>query len=49
MLFFYDGLGMSADLIEYLIEYCVGHNHKSIRYIEKVAREVKAGMGKAPN
>ena len=37
MLFFYDGLGMSADLIEYLIEYCVGHNHKSIRYIEKVA------------
>ena len=28
---------MSADLIEYLIEYCVGHNHKSIRYIEKVA------------
>ena len=23
--------------IEYLIEYCVGHNHKSIRYIEKVA------------
>ena len=37
ILFFYDGLGMSADLIEYLIEYCVGHNHKSIRYIEKVA------------
>lgn len=37
ILFFYDGLTMSADLIEYLIEYCVGHNHKSIRYIEKVA------------
>lgn len=37
ILFFYDGLGMSADLIDYLIEYCVGHNHKSIRYIEKVA------------
>lgn len=37
ILFFYDGLTMSADLIEYLIEYCVGRNHKSIRYIEKVA------------
>ena len=37
LLFFYDGLGLSADLIEYLLEYCVGHNHKSIRYIEKVA------------
>ena len=37
ILFFYDGLDMPADLIEYLIEYCVGHNHKSIRYIEKVA------------
>ncbi|MBU5482470.1 DnaD domain protein [Blautia sp. MSJ-19] len=37
ILFFYDGLEMPADLIEYLIEYCVGHNHKSIRYIEKVA------------
>lgn len=33
----YDGLGLSADLIEYLLEYCVSHNHKSIRYIEKVA------------
>ena len=30
-------LACLADLIEYLIEYCVGHNHKSIRYIEKVA------------
>ena len=37
ILFFYDGLGLSADLIEYLLEYCVSHNHKSIRYIEKVA------------
>lgn len=37
ILYFYDGLGMSADLIEYLIEYCVGKNHKSLRYIEKVA------------
>ena len=37
LLFFYDGLGLSADLIEYLLEYCVSHNPKSIRYIEKVA------------
>lgn len=37
ILFFYDELKMSADLIEYLIEYCVSRNHKSIRYIETVA------------
>ena len=37
ILFFYDGLGLSADLIEYLIEYCVSRNHKSIRDIETVA------------
>ena len=37
ILYFYDGLGLSADLIEYLIEYCVSRNHKSIRYIETVA------------
>lgn len=37
ILFFYDELHFSSDLIEYLIEYCVGHNHKSIRYIESVA------------
>ena len=37
ILFFYDGLGLSADLIEYLIEYCVSRNHRSIRYIETVA------------
>lgn len=37
ILFFYDELKMSADLIDYLIEYCVGRNHKSMRYIETVA------------
>lgn len=37
ILFFYDGLKLSADLVEYLIEYCVSRNHKSIRYIETVA------------
>lgn len=35
--FFYDGLRMSADLLEYLAEYCAGGGHTSIRYIEKVA------------
>ncbi len=28
---------MSVDLIDYLIEYCVGRDHRSIRYIETVA------------
>ena len=37
ILYFYDELKMSPDLIEYLIEYCVSRNHKSIRYIETVA------------
>ena len=37
ILYFYDELKLSPDLIEYLIEYCVGRGHKSIRYIETVA------------
>lgn len=37
ILFFYDELHMSEELIEYLIEYCVGRNHKSMRYMETVA------------
>ena len=37
LLFFYDELKMSPELIEYLIEYCVSKNHRSIRYIETVA------------
>lgn len=35
--YFYDDLGMSTDLIEYLIEYCVENGHKSMHYIQKVA------------
>ncbi len=34
--YFYDDLHFSAELIEYLIEYCVNLDHRSIRYIEKV-------------
>lgn len=35
--YFYETLGMTADLIEYLIESCVENGHKSIHYIQKVA------------
>jgi len=35
--YFLDTLGFSVDLIEYLIEYCVEHNHKSMHYIQRVA------------
>lgn len=36
LLYLYDELHMSADLLEYLIEYCVTHDHKSVRYMESV-------------
>lgn len=35
--YFFDTLRMSAELIEYLIEYCVENGHKSMHYIQKVA------------
>lgn len=35
--YFYDELGFSRDLIEYLFEYCVSNGHTHMRYIEKVA------------
>lgn len=37
VLFFTDRLGFSEDLIDYLIQYCVGRGKKDFRYIEKVA------------
>ncbi|MED9932422.1 MAG: DnaD domain protein, partial [Catenibacillus sp.] len=37
IVFFHERLGFSIDLIEYLFEYCVSNNHRSIHYIEKVA------------
>ncbi|MDD3218736.1 MAG: DnaD domain protein [Lachnospiraceae bacterium] len=37
ILYFYDELDFSFDLIEYLIEYCVTKGKKGIRYIESVA------------
>lgn len=37
ILYFYDQLHFSVDLIAYLIEYCVSKGSKSMRYIETVA------------
>lgn len=37
MIYFYETLEMSAELIEYLIEYCVENGHKSMHYIQTVA------------
>lgn len=39
LLFFYDELHLSPDLIEYLVEYCVSKGKKSIHYISTVAME----------
>ena len=38
VLCWYDYMHMSADLIEYLVEYCVENGHKSIHYMNKVAQ-----------
>lgn len=35
--YLYDALGMSVELLEYLVEYCVQNGHYSIRYLESVA------------
>lgn len=35
--YLYDALHMSAELLEYLVEYCVQGGHYSIRYLETVA------------
>lgn len=37
ILFLYDRLGFSADLIDYLIQHCVERGKKDFRYMEKVA------------
>lgn len=38
VVYFHQQLGLSVDLIEYLFEFCVSNGHKSLRYIETVAR-----------
>ena len=37
ILFLYDGLEFSADLIDYLVQHCVERGKKDFRYMEKVA------------
>ena len=37
ILYWYDTLGFSSELIEYLIEYCVEKGHSNTRYMDKVA------------
>jgi len=37
MIYFYETLQLPAELIEYLIEYCVENGHKSMHYIQSVA------------
>lgn len=37
LIFLVDELHFSNDLVDYLIQYCVEHDHKSLRYIETVA------------
>ncbi len=39
LLYFYDTLKFSTDLIEYLVEYSVSKNKRSLRYMETVALE----------
>ncbi len=37
VLYWYDGMGLSVDVIVYLVEYCLDRGHKSIHYMNKVA------------
>lgn len=37
ILYWYDTLKFSTDLIEYLVEYCISKGHSSTRYMDKVA------------
>lgn len=37
IMYLYDSLHFSCDLIAYVVEHCISRGHKSMRYIEKVA------------
>ncbi|WP_418474497.1 DnaD domain protein [Frisingicoccus sp.] len=37
IVFFYDELGMSGDLIEHLFEYCISGGHRKLSYMQAVA------------
>ena len=34
--YLYDGLHLPCDVLDYLVDYCVQHDHNNIKYIEKV-------------
>lgn len=42
LLFWYDGLALSVDLIVYLLEYCIAGGHSSLHYMDKVAANWKS-------
>ncbi len=42
LLSWYDDLALSADLIVYLLEYCIAGGHSSLHYMDKVALNWKA-------
>ncbi len=42
LLFWYDSLSFSVDLIVYLMEYCIAGGHSSLHYMDKVAMNWKA-------
>ena len=42
LLFWYDNLSFSVDLIVYLMEYCIAGGHSSLHYMDKVAMNWKA-------
>ena len=45
ILYMYDTFGFEADLIEYIIEYCISNNKRSMRSIEKLAADwAEAGV-----
>lgn len=37
VLYWYESLHFSTDMIEYLVEYCISKGHSSMRYMDKVA------------
>lgn len=39
IVYLYDGLHFSADMVEYLVEYCISRGNTNVRYIEAVGRD----------